>query len=57
MQEQLRAESESLERYWKLQVEKAEYEAMRAERQYSLTAWSRRIGWWAESWRDDGTNA
>jgi DNA invertase Pin-like site-specific DNA recombinase len=34
MQEQLRAESESLERYWKLQVEKAEYEAMRAERQF-----------------------
>jgi hypothetical protein len=36
MQEQLLSESESLERYWELQVEKAEYEAKRAERQFHV---------------------
>jgi len=32
--EQLRRQSQELERYWSLQVEKARYEAQRAERQY-----------------------
>ncbi len=36
MQEQLRAESESLGHHWKLQVEKVEYEANRAERQFHV---------------------
>jgi hypothetical protein len=34
MQEQLRAENKALERAWALQVEKADYEAKRAERQF-----------------------
>jgi len=34
MQEQLRADNEALERSWALQVEKADYEAKRAERQF-----------------------
>jgi excisionase family DNA binding protein len=35
MQEQLQAESAALQRSWALQVEKAEYEAQRAERQFN----------------------
>jgi len=34
MQEQLEAENEALRRHWELQVEKAEFEAQRAERQF-----------------------
>jgi DNA invertase Pin-like site-specific DNA recombinase len=34
MQEQLQADNETLERSWALQVEKADYEAKRAERQF-----------------------
>jgi len=34
MQEQLQAENEALRRHWKLQVEKAEFEANRAQRQF-----------------------
>jgi excisionase family DNA binding protein len=34
MQEQLQADNEALERSWALQVEKADYEARRAERQF-----------------------
>lgn len=34
MQEQLRADSEALRRHWELQVEKAEFEARRAGRQF-----------------------
>jgi len=38
--EKAKSENEAIERYWEYQIEKAEYEVQRAERQYR---WSRRI--------------
>jgi len=43
MQEQLRAENEAIERSWALQVEKADYEAKRAERQFHAVEPENRI--------------
>ena len=41
--EQLRQEAEGLRRYWELQVERAEYEAQRAQRQYDAVEPENRV--------------
>lgn len=41
--EQLRQEGESLRRYWELQVERTEYEAQRAQRQYDAVEPENRV--------------
>jgi len=41
--EQLRQEGEALQRYWELQVERAEYEAQRAQRQYDAVEPENRV--------------